>query len=181
MVLNLLQSLNGCQMRMESLTVISPIPTLKTMSVILTDCHKGNSLIKMQGINILNSYKGVADKCYAFVFKDIYICKSNLKNMDKKTICYGYIPSKLDGTEHQAEFGDFKIPTSFSYQPLMPPVRDQGRESTCVCQTLTGMLDVQRNSKTGIMKKCNDFSISELYNQRSNKPQEGMRDRKSVV
>ena len=94
--------------------------------------------------------------------------------MDKKTICYGYIPSKLDGTEHQAEFGDFKIPTSFSYQPLMPPVRDQGRESTCVCQTLTGMLDVQRNSKTGIMKKCNDFSISELYNQRSNKPQEGM-------
>ena len=62
--------------------------------------------------------------------------------MDKKSISYGYIPSKLDGTERQAEFGDFKIPTSFSYQPLMPPVRDQGRESTCVCQTLTGLTNI---------------------------------------
>ena len=73
-VLNLRRSLNGYPMRMGSLMVISPIPILKTMSVILTDCHKGNSLIKMQGINILDSYKCVADKCYAFVFKDIYIC-----------------------------------------------------------------------------------------------------------
>lgn len=91
-----------------------------------------------------------------------------------QNITYGYIPSQLDGTEYQADFGDFKIPTSFTYQPIMPPVRDQGRESTCVCQTLTGMLDVQRNSETGIMNKCNEFSIYELYNQRSNKPGEGM-------
>lgn len=94
--------------------------------------------------------------------------------MNKKTITYGYIPSKLDGTEYQAEFGEFKIPDSFNYQSLMPPVRDQGYESTCVCQTLTGILDVQKNAKNGAMKRCNNFSIKELYNQRSNKPQEGM-------
>ena len=56
----------------------------------------------------------------------------------------------------------------------MPPVRDQGMESTCVCQTLTGMLDVQKNSEDGIMNRCNNFSINELYEQRSNKPQNGM-------
>lgn len=94
--------------------------------------------------------------------------------MNLETIVYGYIPSKLDGTELKAEFGEFKIPDDFSYQPLMPPVRDQGNESTCVCQTLTGMLDVQRNAKNNIANKCNNFSIYELYNQRSNKPQEGM-------
>lgn len=94
--------------------------------------------------------------------------------MNLEAIAYGYIPSKLDGTEAKANFGDFKIPEVFSYQSLMPPIRDQGSESTCVCQTLTGMLDVQRNAKNGISNKCNNFSISELYNQRSNKPQNGM-------
>lgn len=94
--------------------------------------------------------------------------------MNNKTIAYGYIPSKIDGTEYKADFGGFKIPSSFSYQPLMPPVCDQGTESTCVCHTLTGMLDVQKNSKTGNMNKCNNFSIYELYGQRSNKPKEGM-------
>lgn len=94
--------------------------------------------------------------------------------MKLETIVCGYVPSKLDGTEIKAEFGEFHIPSSFSYQPLMPPVRDQGSESTCVCQTLTGMLDVQRNSKNDVSNKCNNFSIYELYNQRSNKPQNGM-------
>lgn len=91
-----------------------------------------------------------------------------------RTFTYGYIPSKLDGTEHKAKFGDFKMPESFSYQQIMPPVLDQGTESTCVCHTLTGMLDVQRNAKDGTMGKCNNFSIHELYGQRSNKPGDGM-------
>lgn len=94
--------------------------------------------------------------------------------MDIQNIVCGYIPSQLDGTEYQSDFGDFDIPVEFTYRPLMPPVRDQGTESTCVCQTLTGMLDVQRNAKNDVTNVCNNFSIQELYNQRSNKPQEGM-------
>lgn len=94
--------------------------------------------------------------------------------MDIQNIVWGYIPSQLDGTEYQSDFGDFDIPVEFTYRPLMPPVRDQGTESTCVCQTLTGMLDVQRNAKNDVTNVCNNFSIQELYNQRSNKPQEGM-------
>lgn len=94
--------------------------------------------------------------------------------MNIQNIVCGYIPSQLDGTEYQSDFGDFDIPVEFTYQPLMPPVRDQGTESTCVCQTLTGMLDVQRNAKNDVTNVCNNFSIQELYNQRSNKPQEGM-------
>lgn len=91
----------------------------------------------------------------------------------KKNV-YGYIQSILDGSETKANFGDFHIPEIFSYQPLMPPIKDQGTESTCVCQTLTGMLDVQKNAKNSIANKSNNFSIYELYDQRSNKPQEGM-------
>lgn len=94
--------------------------------------------------------------------------------MEKDSKVYGYIPSKLDGSETVAEFGNFKVPDKFSYQPLMPPIRDQGTSSTCVCQTLTGILDVQRNSKTGQVSTCNNFSIDELYSQRSNKDSEGM-------
>lgn len=108
-----------------------------------------------------------------FVSCDIYIWK-NLKNMDKKTITYGLIPSKLDGTEHKANFGAFKVPDSFSYKEIMPPIRNQGSTPTCVCQTLTGMLDVQRNAKNGVVKVCNNFPIDELYSQRSDKLQDGM-------
>lgn len=94
--------------------------------------------------------------------------------MTPKKIVYGYIRSILDGSEAKANFGDFHIPENFSYQTLMPPIKDQGSESTCVCQTLTGMLDVQRNAKNNIANKSNNFSIYELYDQRSNKPQDGM-------
>ncbi len=94
---------------------------------------------------------------------------------NKQKHFYGCIPSKLDGTEQVVNV-DSKIPLpdEFSLRDVMPPVRDQGNTQTCVCQSLTGVLDYLHNSKVGTDGKCNNFSINTLYNSRSNKPQEGM-------
>lgn len=94
---------------------------------------------------------------------------------DKQKHFYGCLPSKLDGTEHVVNV-DSKIvlPDEFSLRDVMPPVRDQGNTQTCVCQSLTAMLDFLHNSKVGTDGKCNNYSINDLYRQRSNYPQEGM-------
>lgn len=95
--------------------------------------------------------------------------------MDKGKHFYGCIPSKLDGTEQVANVDlKTKIPDEFSLKNVMPPVKDQGSTQTCVCQSLTSMLDFLHNSKVGTDKKCNGFSVETLYNSRSNKPQDGM-------
>ena len=93
----------------------------------------------------------------------------------KKKHYYGCIPSKMDGSEHVADV-DMKvqIPDEFDLRNVMPPVRDQGATQTCVCQTLTGVLDFLHNSNVGTDGKCNNFSINTLYDSRSNKPQDGM-------
>lgn len=95
--------------------------------------------------------------------------------MAKEKHFYGCIPSKLDGTEQIANVDlKTKIPDEFSLKNVMPPVKDQGSTQTCVCQSLTSMLDFLHNSKVGTDKKCNGFSVETLYNSRSNKPQDGM-------
>ena len=94
--------------------------------------------------------------------------------MQNSEILCGCFPSDLDGTEYIASWPSFTLPTSFSYKNIMPPVRNQGRASTCVCQTLTGMLDVLHNSMVGVTGICNNYSIDELYDQRLNKNLEGM-------
>lgn len=93
--------------------------------------------------------------------------------MDKVLIC-GCQPSVLNGTEHVAEWPEFKLPDSFSYENVMPPVRDQGQTSMCVCYTLTSILDYLHNSLEGVSKKFNNYSLETLYNQRINKNVDGM-------
>ena len=87
----------------------------------------------------------------------------------------GCEPSHIDGTEIILNIEDaVELPDTFTWEKLMPPVRDQGNTQTCVCQTLTGILDFYYNASKGISNKCNNFSIDELYSMRSNKGSEGM-------
>lgn len=88
---------------------------------------------------------------------------------------YGCTPSVLDGTEHVLNVDDkLKLPEEFDLKDVMPPVRNQGNTQTCVCQTLTGILDFLHNSKVGTDGVCNNYSINTLYRSRSNYPTEGM-------
>ena len=87
----------------------------------------------------------------------------------------GCEPSVMDGTEHIFEFDDkVPLPDEFSWQEAMPPVRNQGLTSTCVCQSLTGVMDFLHNSERGLSGICNNYSIEELYAQRANKFANGM-------
>lgn len=97
-----------------------------------------------------------------------------MENNKKYILGIGCQPSKLDGTERIVDIPEFEIPDSFSWQYNMPPIRNQGSTSTCVCQSLTSILDFLHNSKYKTPNICNNYSIEELYNQRIDKNTEGM-------
>lgn len=85
------------------------------------------------------------------------------------------MPSVLDGTERIIEPDDkLPLPEEITWRNIMPPVRNQGTSQTCVCQSLTCMLDYMVNLRNATPGKCNNFSINELYNQRTDKRLEGM-------
>lgn len=87
----------------------------------------------------------------------------------------GFEPSVMDGTEHTINVDDkLQLPDEFSWENNMPPVRNQGNSTTCVCQSLTGMLDFYYNAEKDTPNKCNNFSIEELYGARENKRAGGM-------
>ena len=101
----------------------------------------------------------------------------NLKDIKDGKFRYstGCEPSKMDGTEHIFQFDEkAELPDEFSWRDAMPPVRNQGLSSTCVCQSLTGVMDFLHNSERGICCVCNNYSIQELYAQRANKFANGM-------
>lgn len=87
----------------------------------------------------------------------------------------GCMPSQMDGTEHVLDV-DSKValPDEFSWQAAMPPVRNQGMSTTCVCQSLTGVLDFMHNAKVDTPNVCNNYSIEELYSIRADKNAPGM-------
>lgn len=98
-----------------------------------------------------------------------------MKKIKNAPVVYGYVPSQLDGTEHIVSVDKkLEIPTEYSWKEVMPPVRNQGNTQTCICQSLTCVLDFITNCENNTPGVCNNFSIDTLYNKRSNKPQEGM-------
>ena len=97
--------------------------------------------------------------------------------MTKSNFTYGVgcVPSVMDGTEYEVNIDDkVNIPSEYSWQVVMPPVRNQGSASTCVCQSLTGLLDFYTNGRNGVSNVCNNYSIDELYSIRANKRLNGM-------
>lgn len=87
----------------------------------------------------------------------------------------GCTPSVMDGTEHEINVDDkVELPDTFNWRDAMPPVRNQGQTTTCVCQSLTGCLDFLYNSKNNVAGICNGFSVDELYAVRKNKFAAGM-------
>lgn len=86
----------------------------------------------------------------------------------------GLYRSTLSKDEEKFSDYEFKIPSSFNYKNIMPPIKDQKDTYTCVPQTLTTILDVIKNSNSNTKSKDNHFSIDELYNARENKNLDGM-------
>lgn len=82
---------------------------------------------------------------------------------------YGYIKSKLDGTE--AKFSvipGLDIPKEYSYVPYLPKVLNQGNEAICVPCSISAHLNWNCNIDTGDNKKDNHIDLHQIYKQRTN-------------
>ena len=85
----------------------------------------------------------------------------------------GCIPSKMDGSEKI--FGASKtetLPESYSYEDIMCPILDQGKEQICVPCTVSSYLNWKQNLKDGSTKD-NNIKMYDIYKSRTNKG-EGM-------
>ena len=92
----------------------------------------------------------------------------------------GCAPSQLDGTEKVFNNKSMEIPKEYSYVSVMPPIRDQGQTSECVCYSVTAYLDWKKNLAENDNNGC-QFNVDELYDIRSNKPSEGMQIKEALA
>ena len=66
--------------------------------------------------------------------RDIMAANNKNKKTQGVIIACGCAPSVMDGTEHILNIEEkLDLPESFSYESNMPPVRNQGNSTTCVC------------------------------------------------
>lgn len=81
----------------------------------------------------------------------------------------GFIPSKMDGTEHIFGIGMpiSVLPVSYSYRNFLPDILNQGELSICVPCSISAYLNWNKNLENGL-KKDHQIDYMEIYNQRTN-------------
>lgn len=92
----------------------------------------------------------------------------------------GSTPSILDGSESILKIDHMNIPDTFSWQPVMPVVTNQGSTSTCVCHSLISILDFLINSKEHTPTKSHGFAVNDLYKIRKDKNADGMQIKEAL-
>ena len=82
---------------------------------------------------------------------------------------YGYIKSKLDGTEHIFEPNKtIDLPSSYSYKNYLPKVLDQGSEPICVPCSITSYINWNIAINNNEDEKDYNVDVYEIYDSRSN-------------
>lgn len=82
---------------------------------------------------------------------------------------YGYIASKLDGTEHKFEVKQtMQLPKEYSFMQYLPKVLNQGSESICVPCSCSAIINWRMNLLHGEAKD-NKINLHDIYNIRENK------------
>lgn len=74
---------------------------------------------------------------------------------------YGYIKSKLDGTEHQFASTKLDILETFRYE--LPKVIDQGQRPICVPCSISSFLNWDIDLKNGDNTKDNNINVEEIF------------------
>ena len=80
---------------------------------------------------------------------------------------FGYVPSKMDGTEHIFELDGGKLPEIYNYEDYMSPILNQGNLSICVPCSISAYLNWRENLKDG-KPKDNKIYLMDIYNCRTN-------------
>lgn len=95
---------------------------------------------------------------------------------EENTINFGYVPSKLDGTEiilGESSFMNLPLPKEYTYAKYMTPILDQGSSSTCVPHSISAVYDYY-NAMNGFYDPqfgnflSKQISIQQIYNARTN-------------
>lgn len=90
-------------------------------------------------------------------------------------INYGFVPSKMDGTEHVFEMnGKMEIPESICYKDYLPSVLDQGNRPICVPCSISAFINWQLNLEDGQNGRDNGVDYEDIYKHRSSEGDEGM-------
>lgn len=86
----------------------------------------------------------------------------------KEERVFGYIPSKMNGTEHvfksEVSVG---LPKRYNYMDFMPNVIDQGELSICVPCSISAFINWKQNLKDGKVRD-NGVNLMEIYNNKKN-------------
>lgn len=78
-------------------------------------------------------------------------------------VSFGFIPSKLDGTEQKLQLDKtIKIPKEYSYIKNLPQVIDQGREPICVPCSLSAVINCKLNIKKG-SDRDHDVDLKSIF------------------
>ena len=88
---------------------------------------------------------------------------------------YGFIPSKMDGTEKRFSLvKGLEVPESYSYEKYLPKVLNQGSEPICVPCSISAHLNWNKNVDDGDNKRDNHFDLHSIYNSRTTLGNNGM-------
>ena len=88
---------------------------------------------------------------------------------------YGFVPSKLDGTEHEfKEVKGFEIPDKYSYKKFLPDVINQGSRPICVPCSISAYINWNKNLYNGNNNIDNNVDLNQIYNSKTTGGNDGM-------
>lgn len=87
---------------------------------------------------------------------------------------YGFIPSKMDGTELEFTELEIELPSELSYKNYLPTVIDQGNRPICVPCSISSFINWSINIEDGIVDRDNHVDYEDIYTNRTNEDDNGM-------
>ena len=89
-------------------------------------------------------------------------------------INYGFIPSKIDGTEIEFKTKKMELPKAISYKKYLPPVINQGQRPICVPCSISSYINWMINLEDGVNNRDNKVNYEMIYEHRTDKHDNGM-------
>lgn len=86
----------------------------------------------------------------------------------KKNVALGFVPSKMDGSEHEFKSSvSVQLPSTYSYRDFLSKILDQGAAQICVPCSISAYLNWKENIKNG-SKRDNKIDLFQIYDIRTN-------------
>lgn len=87
---------------------------------------------------------------------------------------FGFVQSKIDGTEYMFLSNSGSIPDKISYVDCLPEVLNQGNNPVCVPCSISAYVNWIINMETGNSEYENGLNCSDIFKHRTNSSNDGM-------